>query len=168
MIQDNINYNQEKFEKLIVDFKLALNKINNKDKHFLKIMNIGRKIANSKIIGKANSKTKKGLYIQLALSDYFQNQNGELPLEENQKIQAQGNAAIAELKKILDSLQTPINIIRANWGNVAPESACKIRSLLQIESKLHILWDNLADLASDKIKDYINEIEECISDNNKV
>ena len=126
-------------------------------------MNIGRKIANSQIIGKANSKTKKSLYIQVALADYFHSQRGDIPKTENGKIVAQGEHAINELNKVLILLKNPINIVQPNWGDISPQSAEKIRKLLKIESKLHATWKDIELNASEKIKECIKEIEENIN-----
>ena len=126
-------------------------------------MNLGRKIANSHIIGRANSKTKKGLYIQIALADYFHNQQGDIMKDDMEKIRDQSNRAINELKKLLMVLDNPINILQANWGNVNPQIAPKINELLAIENKLHLVWDNIKDEVSDKIKDIINEIDHSVN-----
>ena len=127
-------------------------------------MNIGRKIANSQIIGKANSKNRKGLYIQIALADYFQSQKGKIPDNEDSKIKEQGDRAINELKKLLLLLKNPINILQYNWGVISPQSADKINKLLKIESELHALWTNIELEAAEKIKDCITQIENCLND----
>ena len=125
-------------------------------------MNIGRKIAKSQIKNKPNSTTKKSLYIQIALAEYFHHINGSPTEDENEKIKMQGSHAINELKKLLILLKNPLNIIQPEWKDLSPEGACKISKILKIECKIHSLWELMNEIAEEQIKNCISEIENAI------